>query len=416
MVKIKLIDLYMCVQSALVASGTGKKTVKIYRCSGFHPLQRFFEKKGCIYYSRKLADEFVLDTLNAYKNNLISRYQKTCIRKVAAMLDEYKNTGAIKWAYLPKHNATFLTCKHFEIVLTQYVLDMSRKEKYSPLSIAAIKNVVKQFLCHLEKQGHRKLSCLTRKIVSDYIPIIAKRRPGGVSEIIHALKSFLGYLHENKHITSELVSVLPSYPTKRKKHFAGFTREDVKALICSVPSNTNLGKRNIAIFTLAENTGLRAIDVTNLKLNNIDWRNKTISIIQHKTKQPLILPFENRVGDALAEYILHGRPVSDSPFIFLSAQRPFRPVSAAALSAMTSKYIKLSGIGNNSSIRRGFHCFRRSIGTWLLEAELPLTMISEILGHAHIDSAKPYLSTDHERLRECAIGLEGIEIRKGVFQ
>jgi len=43
-------------------------------------------------------------------------------------------------------------------------------------------------------------------------------------------------------------------------------------------------------------------------------------------------------------------------------------------------------------------------------------MISEILGHGHINSAKPYISTDIEGLRECAIGLEGIEMRKGVFQ
>ena len=67
--------------------------------------------------------------------------------------------------------------------------------------------------------------------------------------------------------------------------------------------------------------------------------------------------------------------------------------------------MKKSGIENNPSLRKGFHCFRRSVGTWLLEAELPLAMISEILGHSHIDSTKPYLSTDLERLRECAIGL-----------
>ena len=187
-------------------------------------------------------------------------------------------------------------------------------------------------------------------------------------------------------------------------------------MIGSVPSDTNHGKRNIAIFTLAENTGLRGIDVVNLKLSDIDWRNKTISIIQHKTKQALILPFEKCVGDALAKYILHDRPKSDSPFVFLTVSRPFRPLSRQVLSTMITKYLKQSGIEKQPSFRNGFHCFRRSIGTWLLEAELPLTIISEILGHGHIDSAKPYLSTDCEKLRECAIGLVGIEIQGEVFQ
>jgi integrase len=238
-----------------------------------------------------------------------------------------------------------------------------------------------------------------------------------MSSVIAGLKSFLIYLYENKHIASELVSALPGYPAKRRKHFVGFTREQARALIDSIPSDTNCGKRNFVSFTLAENTGLRAVDIVNLKLRDIDWRNKVIFITQHKTARTLILPFGNHVGDVLAEYILHYRPKSDSPFIFLSTKRPFSPINAYVLSSAMSKYIKHSGIGDkNTSLRKGMYCFRRGIGTWLLEAELPLTMISEILGHAHINSAKPYLSTNLEKLRECAVSLEGIEIRKGELQ
>ncbi len=227
---------------------------------------------------------------------------------------------------------------------------------------------------------------------------------------------FLYVCRDNKYINVELVLALHVRVSRRKTCPLGFTREEATTLISSVPSGPHYGKRNIAMFVLAENTGLRAVDIANMKLSDIDWRNREIAVLQSKTKRPLMLPFENHVGDALAEYILHGRPESDSPFVFLSAQRPFRPISGAAASAAASKYVKLSGIETGSTSRKGFHCFRRGIGTWLLEAELPLSMISEILGHSHVDSAKPYLSTDHEKLRECAIGLEGIEVRKGVFR
>ena len=414
MAKIKLIDLFECVESALFALGTTRKVVLSYRSLGFESLQRFFEKKGCLYYSKNLADEFVAETLDAYKKKRISKSRKTSIRKVAAMLDECKETGAITWRILPPCNAPPPIGKNFANVLTQYLLD--NKERYASSTLGDHRHVVKQFLRYLEERGHRNFCRLSRQIISDYFPIVAKRQPGRMSIVACVLKSFFGYLHENKHTDSEFVSVVPSGPAKRKRYFAGLTREEATALIDSVPFGTHFNKRNIAIFTLAENTGLRAVDVVNLKLSDIDWRNKTISVIQHKTKRPLILPFENRVGDALAEYILNGRPDSDSPFIFLSAQRPFRPISAIALSIAASKYINLSGVGNDPSFRKGFHCFRRSIGTWLLEAKLPLTMISEILGHGHVNSAKPYISTDLEGLRECAIGLEGIEMRKGVFQ
>ena len=416
MAKIKLIELYQCVHSSLVVTGVGNGVIQNYRTSGFRPLQRFFEEKGCVYYSRKLADEFVAHSLDAYKNDLIPKRRYQYIRKTVALLDECQNTGTIKWRYLSRYTTPSLTSKNFENTLARYLEHMNREGRYAPMSLKVYRLAIKQFLHYLEEGGYRRIRCLTRTIVSDYIPIIAKRRPGSISLVITALKSFLNYLHESKHIASDLVSVLHGSPKKRRKHFAGFTRKEANTLIDSVSSDRHYDKRNIAVFTLAESTGLRAVDVANLKLSDIDWRNKTISIIQQKTCHPLILPFENRVGDAIAEYILHGRPESDSPFIFLSDRRPFRPVSANALSAAALKYIKLSGIENNLSLRKGFHCFRRGIGTWLLEAELPLTMISEILGHGNIDSTKPYLSTDLDRLRECAIGLGGIEIRKGVFQ
>ncbi len=416
MARIKLIDLYQCVESAIVALGTSPSTIECYQYSGFRPLQRFFEQKGQVYYSQKLADEFANNTLDAYKNNLISEFRQRRIRKVVAMLDEYNKTGTIKWRHQHLYNTDFLTSKNFENILTGYHVYMCRTKNYASKTIARHESTAKRFLLYLEEHGHRSLGRLTRKIVSDFIPAMANRRPGSMSEIIGVLKTFLTYLHEDKYIDSELVSVLPRHPVTRRKHFTGYTREEAKRLIDAVPTDTCQGKRNIAIFILAENTGLRAIDIVNLKLTDIDWRNKTISVSQHKTKRPLILPFENHVGDALAEYILHARPESDSPFIFLTLRKPVRPVTTDTLNSALFKYVKQLNTENNASLPKGFHCFRRGIGTWLLEAELPLTMISEILGHAHVDSAKPYLSTDLNGLRECAIGLDGIEIREGVFQ
>ncbi len=416
MAKIKLSDLYQCVESVLVAMGAGKPTLKTYQNLGFHPLQRFFEQNGCVYYSQKLANEFVGQTLNAYENNLVSEWYYRPIRKVVAMLEEYQKTGTIIWRHLPQYNTTSLACKKFENILAGYHVYMRHAKEYAPKTANNHRGTVKQFLLHLEEHGHRSLSRLSRKIVSAYIPVIAKRRSGSMSEVVYILKTFLTYLHEDKLIDSELASALPRYPVKRRKLFTGFTREEANALIDAVPSDTHQGKRNIAIFMLAENTGLRAIDIANLKLSDIGWRNKTISVSQHKTKRPLILPFENHVGDALVEYILHARPESDSPFVFLTLRRPIRPVTTATLNSALLKYVEQLNIENNASLPKTFHCFRRGIGTWLLEAELPLTMISEILGHSHVDSAKPYLSTGLDGLRECAIGLDGIEIRKGVFQ
>lgn len=76
---------------------------------------------------------------------------------------------------------------------------------------------------------------------------------------------------------------------------------------------TAIGKRDYGILLLAKKTGLRSVDIVNLQFNNIDWKNDEIHIIQHKTNRPLILPLEPDVGNAIYDYILHGRPVAESP-------------------------------------------------------------------------------------------------------
>jgi integrase len=55
--------------------------------------------------------------------------------------------------------------------------------------------------------------------------------------------------------------------------------------------------------------------------------------------------------------------------------------------------------------RRGTHSFRRAFGTRLLEAEVPIELLSQLLGHSHIDSARPYLSASEQELKDCALGL-----------
>ncbi len=188
MPKVKLVDLYQQVQSHIAAMGTSEKVMRNYRFSGFHPLQRFFAKTGQVYYSRKLADQFVADTLNAYNHKLISRYRFTCIRKVVAMLGEFANTGTIKWGYMTRYNATLLSSKQFETVFIQYHQMLNEGNRYASGTISGYKNSVKRF--YLEDHGYRTLGRLNLQIVSDYISDTAQRIPCSISGILHALKSF----------------------------------------------------------------------------------------------------------------------------------------------------------------------------------------------------------------------------------
>ncbi len=82
---------------------------------------------------------------------------------------------------------------------------------------------------------------------------------------------------------------------------------------------------------------------------------------------------------------------------------------------MFGKYERMAGIERKPFDGKGFHSLRRRIATKMIVSGVPVTTVSQVLGQMEMDSAKQYLVFDVENLRECAIGLDGIEVAGGVF-
>jgi len=175
-----------------------------------------------------------------------------------------------------------------------------------------------------------------------------------------------------------------------------------------IDTSTGRGKRDYAIIYLASHTGLRSVDIINLKLTDIDWNKDEIRIVQKKTGRSLVLPLDRNTEKAIADYILSGRPNTDSSYIFIRSIAPYTKLSDKGSSySMIKRYCNSAGISN-----QGFHGLRRSMGTWMLEAGVPLPTISQVLGHYNQDSTKQYLSLNNLMLAECALSLHGIETKK----
>ena len=155
---------------------------------------------------------------------------------------------------------------------------------------------------------------------------------------------------------------------------------------------------------LALQTGLRACDISDLRRENIDWKSKTVNIVQHKTGVPLSLPLPSEAGNAVADYLLHGRPVCDLPHIFICDVGKKRPIKSRTFGTVVTKYMKRTGIYDTER-RRGFHSFRRTFGTSLLKNDIPMDLIQQMLGHTQMNSMKPYLSVEEEGLKRCALSL-----------
>lgn len=170
------------------------------------------------------------------------------------------------------------------------------------------------------------------------------------------LKKFHHFLKEKKHIDIPYEFILSISIIRNKKVFPPITTEDLQNIISQIDRNSSVGKRDLAIILLAARTGIRGIDLVNVDLTDINWKTKEIRISQSKTGTCVVLPLLDEVCSALKDYILHGRPESQSPRIFLRAVRPYRPMqSSVALQHMWRGYQKKAGIDYVSYDGHGFH-------------------------------------------------------------
>lgn len=145
------------------------------------------------------------------------------------------------------------------------------------------------------------------------------------------------------------------------------------------------------------------MDIRKLCLENIQWEESQIEIIQSKTKTPLVLPLMEEVGQSLIDYLRHGRPKSPYREVFLRVRPPFEPLSNAALWIMINFYRRRAGVTCPKTGHGGLHSLRHTLASRLLEERTPIETISSVLGHTSIESTNIYLKVGIEALRSAAL-------------
>jgi site-specific recombinase XerD len=390
------------VRQELFIKGLAPQSIHHYTCEGFSVILRKHISYGLEHYSETLSTELVTEKRNQYENGKTSRVAYQNLRKAGALLYEMHQTGKVTLSNLPDWGQREPT-PEFAKLLSHFCDDVNRTGVLANSTVKTASSAIRGFFFDLESRGITSFKCVTSLEISGGVTQAAKRYSGGLKSALFSIRVFLKHLYANGCTPEDLSLAVPEMASQRKTYREGFTGDEIKGILAS-PDGTAIGKRDYAIMLLASQTGLRACDVVNLKRADINWRAREIRIVQSKTGKPLSMPLEPESGNAIADYLLHYRPVSDLPYIFLCHPGEKRPINNRSASGIVTKHLKRAKIVSVIP-RRGFHSFRRSFGTRMLQNEVPLELLQQLLGHSQIDSLKPYLSVEEQALKNCALGL-----------
>jgi site-specific recombinase XerD len=321
-------------------------------------------------------------------------------RKAASLLADCMHGRALvlqRKSYV-KHEL----CEHYEMILERYAAHLSNC--VSPGTTVQRVQHARRFFAFLEECGIKDLCELRSENVKEYITMALPNYSAGVLSLTKPLKNVLLYLNDSGLTSINAERYLVNPAPSRKKVLPCFTDDEAEAILNCVDRATALGKRDYAVMKTALWTGLRGVDIFGLKKSDIDWNRKVISLTQDKTEVLFQTELSHGVGNAIADYILNGRPDTTSQYIFVSHVVPHAQMKGGGANVIR-RYLESAGISHEAGDGKSFHAFRRTMGTRLVRAGIPIRSVSEMLGQLKTDSAKRYVALDNHGLSECCMDI-----------
>jgi integrase len=268
-------------------------------------------------------------------------------------------------------------------------------------------------LAYLQDVGVNDLAALSVRDVSGFF--LRQRGLGLGRKTIASMRSyvadFLRFLASTGRAPCGLAERMP--PQRHVRHESEphlWTVDEIRRVLGVIDRRSACGKRDYAMILATARLGLRISDLRALELGDLDWRSKTITIVQEKTGRPLSLPLLDDVGWAIIDYVRDGRPETGCRKIFVKHRHPFDAFGcASSIASRLSRHADRAGIVFAPDEVCGMHSLRSALAVAMIGNRTPVPVVSAVLGHASSGTTQSYyLRFDVERLRCCALDVEDV--------
>jgi len=218
--------------------------------------------------------------------------------------------------------------------------------------------------------------------------------------VVTALRSFLRFLWLRGDISADLAACVPTVPNRPWSELPKFVEpEQVERLLQSCDRRRPVGRRDYAMLLLMARLGLRAGEIHTLTLDDLDWEAGVLTV-RGKGKKQDRLPISREVGNALVQYLRHGRPPCATRRLFVRAKAPFRGLARnGSVCAVVRYACRRAGL---SPAHQGAHLLRHSLATTVLRYGASLREIGDLLRHRLPQTTEIYAKVDLEGLRTVA--------------
>jgi integrase/recombinase XerC len=277
-----------------------------------------------------------------------------------------------------------------------FVSHLSQVRNVSPHTVSSYRHDLYQLAEFLDATyGLTQTEKVTRQHLTSFLGSLYRYgyEQTSIRRKLSAIRSFYRYLRQ-KGIVEELPAADIRSP-RHHLHLPKFLDVEVTAHLMTAPHPSSpFGYRDRAILEMLYSTGMRASELVNLSLDDIDLRRDTIRV-RGKGRKERYLPLGRYARAALLDYLPRRNPKPEtSNCLFLN--RYGRSLTTRSLQRLVKKYAVRLGASPEASP----HTLRHSFATHMLERGADLKAVQELLGHSSLSTTQIYTHVTLSKLKE----------------
>lgn len=300
---------------------------------------------------------------------------------------------------------SYLFCKFdlykFYILSLQHkFIDYLALEKnYSIHTITAYRKDIESFSHFIkEEYNQSNLKDIHYNQIRTWIISLVERNIDNrsINRKVSSLKSFYKFLQKTKQIEINPLAKHKALKLAKKVQIPFSTLEvnEVIKLLSQSKEDDFTSIRNKLIVELFYSTGIRRIELINLKDTDVDLQGNLIKVLGKRNKERFV-PILGSVKDTIKIYIREKQKIKSLSNNFFITEKGDKIYETLVYRVINSYFSRVS-----SKVKKSPHILRHSFATHLLNEGADLNSVKELLGHSSLASTQVYTHNSLDALKK----------------
>lgn len=269
------------------------------------------------------------------------------------------------------------------------------EKKYSEHTISSYQKDLENF-SNYTKTKHVDFKTMKYNDVTEYLISLSslKLKSSSISRHLSSIRSFYEFLLKEGVVENSPFKLIRG--PKKEQHLPNYLQYEEFLDLVKSCDETNLGIRNRMIIELLFATGVRVSEATNIKINDINFKEREIKIIGKGKKQRIVY-FNKVCQEVMSNYVINARQelLKGKKSDYLLLNHLGNPITRRGIADILEKLIKKSAIKHKISP----HTLRHTFATLMLNEGMDIREVQELLGHQNLSTTNIYTHVSNEELR-----------------